>query len=255
MSVVINTNYAAASAANNLAASNAQLSKSLNRLSSGSKITSPADDAGGLAVSMKLSATARRMGAYQNNIANGVSFLNAQDGAYKVAAKILDRMSELATLKLDTTKTSDDTANYDIELAALDSQLADLGGETFNGIALFGSIEVATGDGTSISLGERAATFPGSLSAATVDELKTAIQVLATDRAANGSEVSRLQFAAEFSVVNKANLEAANSRIIDVDIAHESTQLARWNIMVQAGTAMLAQANQSPQAALRLIQG
>ena len=74
-------------------------------------------------------------------------------------------------------------------------------------------------------------------------------------RATNGSEQSRLGFASELVTVNKANLEAANSRIIDVDVAAESTQLARWNILVQAGTAMLAQANQSPQSALKLLQG
>jgi flagellin len=72
-------------------------------------------------------------------------------------------------------------------------------------------------------------------------------------RAANGAEQSRFGFAAELNTVNKANLEAANSRIVDVDVAEESTQLARWNILVQAGTAMLAQANQSNQAALKLL--
>jgi flagellin len=73
-------------------------------------------------------------------------------------------------------------------------------------------------------------------------------------RANNGAEQSRLGFAAEVLTTNKANLEAANSRIVDVDVAEESTQLARWNILVQSGTAMLSQANQSAQSALRLIQ-
>src|ERR1051325_10512524 len=98
MSVVINTNYSATVASNNLAASNSSLQKSLNRLSSGSKIVTPSDDAGGLAVSMKLTAAARRSGAAATNISNAVSFLQTQDGVLKTVGKILDRMSELATL-------------------------------------------------------------------------------------------------------------------------------------------------------------
>src|SRR5688572_13521432 len=112
MSVVINTNFAATVAANNLASSNASLQKSLNRLSSGSKIVTPADDAGGLAVSMKLSAAARRQGAVASNIGNAVSLLQTQDGALKVTGKVLDRISELRTLNDDVTKSSNDKANY-----------------------------------------------------------------------------------------------------------------------------------------------
>jgi len=87
----------------------------------------------------------------------------------------------------------------------------------------------------------------------TLSTITTAIQNVATMRAANGAEQSRLGFASELLTANKANLEAANSRIIDVDVAEESTQLARWNILVQSGTAMLSQANGSAQTALKLI--
>jgi flagellin len=103
MSVVINTNYAATVAANNLATSNSMLQRSLNRLSSGSKIVNPADDAGGLAVSMKLSATARRQGAVTNNLGNAVSYLQAQDGVMKTAGSVFERISELKTLANDPT--------------------------------------------------------------------------------------------------------------------------------------------------------
>src|SRR5512135_2710687 len=139
MSVVINTNYAATIAANNLAASNSSLQKSLNRLSSGSKIVSPADDAGGLAVSMKLSAAAKRSGAVNTNIGNSVSFLQAQDGVLKVAGEVLDRMGELMTLYSDPTKNTNDKANYDAEFVQLQSQLTSLADEAFNGVALFGT--------------------------------------------------------------------------------------------------------------------
>jgi flagellin len=269
MSVVINTNFAATVAANNLAASNDMLQKSLNRLSSGSKIVNPADDAGGLAVSMKLSAAAKRSGAANTNIANSVSFLQSQDGVLKVTGKVLERIGELKTLYSDPTKNSDDLANYDAEFTELQSQLSSLTGETFNGVDLFGSSSLTvqvSADGTQtvgVSAKNLASTADGigALTLTTVADLgdidlsdiTDAIQNVATMRATNGAEQSRLGFAAEVLTVNKANLEAANSRIIDVDVASESTQLARYNILVQSGTAMLAQANQSAQTALKLL--
>jgi flagellin len=271
MSVVINTNYSATVASNNLATSNSMLQKSLNRLSSGSKIVNPSDDAGGLAVSMKLSAAAVRQGAVATNIGNAVSLLQSQDGALKVTGEVLQRMSELRVLYNDVTKSATDKANYDTEFTALQAQLTANGGEKFNGVAMFGStalgsvavtedgtttVSIAARDLTSTSTGVGAITSSSvsSLSSITVGQISTAIENVATMRATNGSEQSRLGFASELVTTNKANLEAANSRIIDVDVAAESTQLARWNILVQAGTSMLAQANQSPQSALKLLQ-
>jgi flagellin len=270
MSVVINTNYAATVASNNLATSNSMLQKSLNRLSSGSKIVSPADDAGGLAVSMKLSAAAVRQGAVAVNIGNAVSLLQSQDGALKVTGQVLQRISELRVLNDDVTKSTSDKANYNAEFTALQAQLTANSNEAFNGVSLFGStsigsvavtetgstsVAIAARDLSSSSTGVGAITASASLGATSVAAISTAIENVATMRATNGSEQSRLGFASELVTVNKANLESANSRIIDVDVASESTQLARWNILVQAGTSMLAQANQSPQSALKLLQG
>jgi flagellin len=245
------------------------LQKSLNRLSSGSKIVNPSDDAGGLAVSMKLSAAAKRSGAAASNIGNSVSFLQSQDGVLKVTGKVLDRMSELKTLYSDPTKNSDDLANYDSEFTALKSELTSLTSEKFNNVDLFGSsdlsVNVSEDGGQSVTISGRdlsgTTSGVGTLTSSSVDSLADidlsditdAIQNTATFRAQNGAEQSRLGFASEVLTVNKANLEAANSRISDVDVAEESTQLARWNILVQSGTAMLAQANQSSQVALRLI--
>ncbi|HEY0967486.1 MAG TPA: flagellin [Opitutaceae bacterium] len=269
MSVVINTNYAATVASNNLAASNSMLQKSLNRLSSGSKIVNPSDDAGGLAVSMKLSAAAKRSAAANANIGNSVSYLQTQDGVLKTAGKVLDRMSELKTLYADPTKNDDDLANYDAEFTQLQDELTSLTGEEFNSVALFGSADLTTqvseDGGQTVALSGKdlsdATDGIGALTAGTVSDLgdvqlsdiTTAIQNVATMRATNGAEQSRLGFASEVLTVNKANIEAANSRITDVDVASESTQLARWNILVQSGTAMLSQANQSAQVAMRLI--
>jgi flagellin len=270
MSVVINTNYAATVASNNLAASNNMLQRSLNRLSSGSKIVNPADDAGGLAVSMKFQAAAKRSAAASANIGNSVSFLQTQDGVLKVTGKVLDRMSELKTLYSDPTKNSSDLANYDAEFTQLQSELTSLAGETFNGVSLFGTtaltVQVSEDGGQSVAVSGKdlassasgvgvltSSATSADLGAVQLSEITDAIQRVATFRATNGAEQSRLGFASEVLTVNKANLEAANSRITDVDVAEESTQLARWNILVQSGTAMLAQANQSAQVALRLI--
>ena len=245
------------------------LQKSLNRLSSGSKIVSPADDAGGLAVAMKLSAAARRQGAVNTNIANAVSFLQTQDGVLKVAGKVLERISELRTLYNDPTKSASDQSNYDSEFIELQSQLDDLTGEAFNSVALFGTnnltVSVTESGGTTVDIvardlsdttsgvGTLTASGVTSLANITLTEIVDAIENVATFRAVNGAEQSRFGFAAELLTINKANLEAATSRIMDVDVAEESTQLARFNILVQSGTAMLSQANASTQIALKLL--
>jgi flagellin len=290
MSVVINTNSAATSAAYNLSNTNVNLQRSLNRLSSGSRINSSFDDAGGLAVSMKMSAAIRRTEATSANVGNALSFLQTQDGVLKTADKILNRMSELATLAQDVTKSTNDLALYDTELDQLKGQLNLMVGEKFNGISLFSVgasasaagvdfnaaatmtvvtshdgdqtvgitqadlsqvvFNVAGADTSSTALMDISTT---SNAQAAVDTIQDAIQDLATIRANNGAEQSRLTFAGDMLAVNKTNLEAANSRIIDVDVADESTKLARYNILQQAGTAMLAQANQATQSILRLI--
>jgi flagellin len=276
MSVVINTNFAALTAANNLATSSAMLQKSLNRLSSGSKIVSPSDDAGGLAVSMKLSAAATRQGAVLSNIGNATSLLQTQDGALGVTGNVLNRISELKTIYTDPTKNASDKANYDAEFTALQAQLTSLTLEKFNGVAQFGTggasadLTVSvTDDGSTtsaVTIASRdlssSSTGIGALTASSVSSLNDidlttvtdAIQHVATFRAQNGAEQSRLSFAAQLLTVNQANLQSANSRIIDVDVAAESTQLARYNVLVQAGTSMLSQANQSSQIALKLLQ-
>ena len=266
MSVVINSNAAATAASNNLAASSAMLQRSLNRLSSGSKIVNPADDAGGLGVSMKLSAAAKRSGAAATNIGNSVSFLQTQDGSLKVAGKVLDRVSELKTLYADPTKSASDLANYDAEFTQLKGQLTSLAAEKFNSINLFNNAlttQVSEDGSQTVTLsakdltgnaGVTAIAGAADLSAVSLTNINAAISGVGTFRANNGAEQSRLGFASEVLTVNKSNLEAANSRITDVDVAEESTQLARYNILVQAGTSMLAQANQSAQSALKLIQ-
>jgi flagellin len=280
--ISINTNSAATAAAYNLGNVNISLQKSLQRLSSGSRINSSYDDAGGLAVSMKLSAAIRRTEATQANVNNSMAFLETQDGVLKSADKLVARMSELAQLANDVTKSSSDLALYQTEVDTLKSQLSSMMSETFNGISLFSSglvtapatattlSVVASQDGSQTigitqanlgSVGFHVGTASASginISSATgakaaISTVNAAIQNLAQLRAYNGAEQSRLNFASDTLSINKTNLEAANSRIIDVDVAEESSKLARFNILQQAGTAMLAQANQSTQSLLRLL--
>ncbi len=264
MSIVINTNPAATAASVNLNTSNALLQKSLNRLSSGIKITSPADDAGGLAVSMKMMAAIKRTEAVNANIANAISFLQTQDGANQTAGKILDRISELKTLASDITKSTADVSNYEVEFDQLKTQLSNLTNEKFNGVSLFGggtanviitedgsqTVSITKSDLINAITSVTAATDVANISIGVITD---SIQSVATLRATNGAQTSRLQFAGEMLSINRINLEAANSRIIDTDIAAESTQFAKYNILVQSGAAMLAQANASSQVALRLL--
>ena len=137
MSLVINTNNIATIATNNLNANQEQLQRSLARLSSGSKIVAPHDDAGGLAVSTKLKAALNRNTRTQQNVSNAISFMQTQDGALKVATGILDRMSELKTMSIDPTKNAFDLANYNTEFKELQAQLVNINDERFNGINLF----------------------------------------------------------------------------------------------------------------------
>jgi flagellin-like hook-associated protein FlgL len=325
---------------------------------------------------MKMSAALKRTEATAINLRNMVSFLDTQDGAFKVADKVLSRMSELSALSRDVSKNAGDIENYDKEFSNLKLQLASLATEKFNGVSLFSSASTgskfsvptsedgsqtttvtqaalandpmtdmmingfksfdiggkkylalssssfsptllangsqamtayeipggigspvtlvntvtgaapsrthtvsvsvntgsaATGPGTPSTIASTSASFAydytttaggktnGALNYANSDEYaylsQEALQQVADMRAQNGAEMSRINFAQDLLNINAVNLEAANSRIMDVDVAAESSQLARFQILQQAGTAMLAQANTSQQSLVRLLQG
>ena len=269
MSLTINTNTAAIGAAYNLNQSNAALQHAMAELSSGSKIVNPSDDAGGLAVSMKMGATIDETNAANTNVANATSFLQTQDGSLSVAGSILTRMTELATMANDPTKNSSDIANYNAEFKALQGQMTTLNAGTFNGVALFGSAASQTlsvgisANGSQIQTVSQsflldanvnAVVTAASLSAAGLSGITTALTDVATMRAQNGAEASGLNFAAQTLSASSTNLQAANSQITDVDVAAASTELAKDNVLVQAGASMLSQANSSSQIALKLLQ-
>ena len=137
MSIVIGTNKSSLQAANYLSANQTQLSNTLSALSSGSRLTNPSTDSGGLAVSMQLTATANRDSALINTIANAQSFLQTQNGALQVATSIVDRISQLVTMSKDVTLTSTNTSNYNTEFSQLQQELTTIIGAQYNGIALF----------------------------------------------------------------------------------------------------------------------
>jgi flagellin len=298
-----------------LSKNNAALKKSLNRLSSGSRIVQPVDDAGGLAVSMKLESSIVRLAGAQKNIQNAQSFLEVQDGILSSAGKILNRMVELKGLSEDVMKNNSDQANYNREFQDLQLQIYDLAQVQFNGVSLFATTvsdagggnakigALGTGLGTDNTLSVFASANGSSgpivsinkallLSALTIDEddldegmefqqadkandissfaaenigdainltdvsvgvFTQAIENIATLRADNGGSMSRLRHAAEDVALQKTNMIAANGRIKDVDIATESTNLAKYQVLVQASAAMLAQANTNTDVALMLL--
>ena len=273
--MVINTNLAAMTGARMLDTSQRNLTTSLSRLSTGSRIVNPQDDAAGLAVSSRFTAQISRNSAAMNNLANAVSFSQTQDGFAQKVKHALDRMSELTVLAMDITKTNTDRSNYSVEFTQLQNYISDIGTKEFNSVTLF------AGTGTEVTIDSDANTFTmnaldlNSTTAATglahafdsatsavytttsassaLSNIQTAIQNLADMRARIGANIQRLNVThSQVGLLNE-NLAATNSRILDTNVAEETTEFARFNILVQSGTSMLTQANIMPKAALQLI--
>jgi flagellin len=318
MPITVNTNAAASAANYHLSRNQSALQKSLTRLASGSRIVHPVDDAGGLAVSMKLKSSVVRISGAQKNVQNATSFLEVQDGVLDSVGKILNRMVELKGLSDDVMKNSSDIQNYNREFQDLQQQVYDMAAVKFNGVSLFATsnsegtqngvfsnlsqdlaldntvsvfasadgntgpkvsinkallLSALTIDTDSLSTGKAYSNALNSAFAAgndmtfaAEDATKTldltdisvavftqAIQNVATLRADNAASMSRLNFASQDLALQKTNMEAASGRITDVDIAAESTRLAKYNVLVQASASMLAQANMNSDVALMLL--
>ena len=273
--MVINTNTTAMASQRSLASSTTNLAKSLARLSSGSKITSPEDDAAGLAQSIKFEAQMNRNSAVRSNLGNAVSFTQTQDGFLQKVQSSLDRMSELSVLSQDITKTNTDRSNYSVEFTQLQNYISDIGTKDFNGVTLFAtageavtidsdaakftmnavdmtSATVTTGLANIYNSSSSAITSTGSAASA-LSNIQTAIQNLADMRAKVGANIQRLNMTDDQVNILNENLASANSRIKDIDVAEETTEFARFNILVQSGTSMLAQANAMPKTVLQLL--
>jgi len=332
MSINISTNTAALRAGAYLSQNNALLQRSFDRLASGKKLTTPVEDPGGLAVSMKLSSAINRVSGAQNNVQNAISFLEVQDGMLDTVGKIIDRMSELKGMaSADPMKSTQDKASYNNEFKDLQAQLHDISQMKFNGVSLFASfaddgtaaefgaenqgtdkdntITIYTsadgsagskvslnrslllsaltfstgGDMDSVAYNEGSANktynngannntengtaFDVTLAVAggseaanfidlqdiSVGVITKALENIAFLRAQNGGTHSRLAFNVNSLSQQKTNMRAALGRIVDVDIAEESTNLAKYSILNQAAASMLAQANASSDVALMLL--
>ena len=272
--MVINTNVGAIRASRALSESTGRMNTALARLASGSRIVSPADDAGGLAVVSKFDAQINRNRAVQNNLSSALSYSQTQDGFLEKVDKAINRMGELATLSLDATKSSSDIADYGTEFADLKNYISDIGTKDFNGVSLFDGTALAItkdSDGDTWTLitedlnGEDlmylldgSVTVTSALAQTTIDGkltnyIEDARNAVSENRVGVGANIQRIQYTREQVGLLNENLQASVSRIKDVDVAEESTQFSRYNILVQSGTAMLAQANLLPQHTLRLI--
>ena len=343
MGISINTNIAATRAGYYLSKNHSALQKSLDRLASGKRITQPSDDAGGLAVSMKLSGSINRLSGAEKNVANAISFLQVQDGILESAGNIVRRMGELKSLYSDVLKSDSDKATYDSEFKDLQQQIYQLAQTKFNGVSLFGTDANGDGNGasgaapyeaigvfrqssglginnhtmnvytsedgssgTAVSINHanllsaltisawnnnantefgnsakysdrsidltlvvgndvagtsaRVWSFAAeqSTEAFNLDILNTsvfttALENIATLRAENGGSVKRLMYARDNIISQITNMTAANGRIIDVDVAKESANLAKQQILVQAAASMTAQASMANEVALLLL--
>jgi flagellin len=272
MGLRINQNTMAVSAHRNLTISDGMLSKSMERLSSGFRINRAADDAAGLAKSETLRADIRGINQAVRNAQDGISFVQTAEGALDEIHSILQRINELAVSAANTA-TSDGAAE-DAEAAELLKQIDSIGSSTkFAGISVFSASAVTFQVGASsadtisvttqslssaaMSDGVTSADLSGidltSAAAAAMDDVRDAIAIINNLRASLGASQNRLEHTITNLNVTSENLQASESRIRDLDIANEMVSFTRHQIMVQAGTAMLAQANMVPQAVLQLL--
>jgi flagellin len=265
----------AITAAGNLNTSTSELNNALAELSSGSKIVNPSDDPAGLAESIALTAQIGQTNAANSNVSNALSFSQTQDGYLQQVGSALDQMSTLAVEAQDPTKSASQLADYNSEFAALANYITSTASSTFNGVSLFSGTDGTTTGGLSITSDGTGDTFTmtavnltaAAYTTATASNISTstgavtaltnvasAITALATDRANVGANEERLNYSSNELGVLSDNLTAANSTLTDVNVATESTKYAEYQILVQSGTAMLAQANQNPQTVLKLLQ-
>ncbi len=273
MTISINSNISSLDAQRNLSKTQMSLSGNLSRLSSGLRINSAADDAAGLAISARFTAQIKSLNQAQRNANDGVSLLQTADGAMSQISGVLTRMRELATQAANGTVSAGDRTYINNEAQALSGEVDRISAVTdFNGSKLLdgtfnqdlqigshnsandrlnvtiGATDFATIAGGAVDL----STAAGAQSA--LDTLDTAINAISTSRAGLGATQNRLNVSISNLSSASENMSAANSRIVDVDVASETAEMTRNNILMQAGVSVLAQANQAPQVALKLLQ-
>ena len=273
---VINTNSAATLTSNALARNDRAMTQAMERLSTGQRINSAKDDAAGLAIASKMTSSVRGLEQATRNSNDAISLLQTADGAAIEIGNVLQRMRELAVQYNNDTLTSDDQTAIDTEFTELMAEIERIADNTtWNGTNIMDAtatsltFQVGADDGQTVSVttGDfqtTAATTYGSGTVATLSlidvssssaiaDLDVSIAGLNDQRAEFGSMMNRLEYTVDNLQNIAQNTEASRSRIMDADYASESTELARTQIIQQAATAMLAQANQSSQSVLSLL--
>jgi flagellin len=264
MSLMINTNVEAYNAHRNLVNTQNALSQSMRRLSSGLRINSAADDAAGLAISQKLTGQVNGLAQAQRNAQDGVSLVQTAEGSLNQVHAMLQRIRELAVQYQNGTLSASDQGAIQSEVNQLSSEIARIGTTAqFNGIALFSSstsvtFQVGANDGEVIAVSTTAmASLVGTISlgtSSTLSGIDGAIGAVSAQRASFGAVQNRLQYTLANLATYEENLTSSLSRIRDVDMASEMVNFTKEQILSQAGTSMLAQANSAPQSVLKLLQ-
>jgi flagellin len=264
---VINTNVSALRAQNSSRVANNMLGTAMERLSSGKRINSAKDDAAGLAIATRMDAKVRGLNQAVRNANDGISLAQTAEGAMGEISNMLVRMRELAVQSASGTAGASDRTALQAEVTALQAQIGDIAGRTdFNGTKLLDGTAnlniqtgVNTGEVINITIADLS-TLGGAVSVATdvgasaaLAVLDTAIQTVASQRADLGASQNRLEATVNNLTATTTNLTEAKSRIEDADFSAESTKLASAQILSQASTAMLAQANQSQQGVMNLL--
>jgi flagellin len=266
MAQTINTNIVSLNAQRNLSTSKASLSTSMERLSSGLRVNSSRDDAAGLAIADRMNAQIRGINVAIRNANDGISLAQTAEGALSTVTDALQRMRELAIQALNGSNGTSDRANLDAEYQQLSAEIQRVADQTkFNGVAIVGAgagaqtFQVGPNNGDTLTMTTVAVTSVAgdittqATAATALDAIDVALDAVNTDRATYGAAMSRFSFAIANLQVTGENQTAARGRIMDADFAAETANMSRAQILQQAGTAMVAQANQLPQQVLQLL--
>jgi flagellin len=266
MPQTINTNINSLNAQRNLSTSQSSLATSMERLSSGLRVNSAKDDAAGLAIADRMNAQIKGTNVAIRNANDGISLAQTAEGALATVTDALQRMRELAVQAQNGTNGTTDRANLDTEYQALSSEITRIAAQTkFNGVAIVGAgaganvFQVGANNGDTLTITTTAVTtVAGDLTTAAnastaVAALDTKLDAITTNRATYGAAINRFGFAISNLGITAENQTASRGRIMDADFASETANLSRANILQQAGTAMVAQANSQPQGVLALL--
>jgi flagellin len=267
MSMTINTNVVSLNAQRHLTTSQASLATSMQRLSSGLRVNSAGDDAAGLAIADRMNAQIRGINVAIRNANDGISLAQTAEGALSTVTDALQRMRELAVQSMNGSNGTTDRANLDTEFQALSSEIIRIGTQTkFNGKAIIGTtgagpqiFQVGANNGDTLTITTTSVTsVAGAVTTVAaaglvLTALDGMLDTISTSRASYGAAISRFGFAISNLQISGENQSAARGRIMDADFAAETANLSRAQILQQAGSAMVAQANQLPQTVLTLL--